>query len=393
MVTISHIPASGTGVSTSPASGCGETPVVGASWVIVADVGCYVAYEQPLGEALVDLGLMCAAQLRRLSRTRGGGGLIGRGNPTSFLFDLHKFGIPHAIAASYCLTADPREDLSEGKPSTMQGGEAKRPDLVAARASLHARLGLPTDRPLLRSSCALSFDTLGKGVGRCAQTRLKNAHRFIPGSLLPGDRFDRCVVVRGDYEYYHYLQDGIDDKGWGCAYRSLQTILSWFRLNNYTTVPMPMHRQIQEILVAAKDKPESFVGSRTWIGGTEIARVLESLLPDVTCRMIRTATGPAIADHARTLQEHFATEGTPVMIGGGALAFTLLGVAFNAATGASRFLILDPHYCGDEVVQTITSKVVPLMGYKGIPCEWRAATTFKDGSYSLCLPLRPNPTY
>lgn len=36
-------------------------------------------------------------------------------------------------------------------------------------------------------------------------------------------------VVSGRYSYYHYLQDSVEDSGWGCAYRSLQTVVSWFR--------------------------------------------------------------------------------------------------------------------------------------------------------------------
>jgi hypothetical protein len=36
-------------------------------------------------------------------------------------------------------------------------------------------------------------------------------------------------VVQGIYSYHHYTQDRIDDSGWGCAYRSLQTIISWFK--------------------------------------------------------------------------------------------------------------------------------------------------------------------
>jgi len=34
------------------------------------------------------------------------------------------------------------------------------------------------------------------------------------------------------------------------------------------------------------------------------------------------------------------------MIGGGVLAYTLLGVYFNENTGDCAFLILDPHYTG-----------------------------------------------
>lgn len=36
------------------------------------------------------------------------------------------------------------------------------------------------------------------------------------------------------------------------------------------------------------------------------------------------------------------------MIGGGVLAYTLLGVQFNEQTGDAAFLILDPHYTGGE---------------------------------------------
>jgi hypothetical protein len=35
--------------------------------------------------------------------------------------------------------------------------------------------------------------------------------------------------VQGMYSYHHYWQDRIDDSGWGCAYRSLQTVVSWFK--------------------------------------------------------------------------------------------------------------------------------------------------------------------
>jgi hypothetical protein len=36
-------------------------------------------------------------------------------------------------------------------------------------------------------------------------------------------------AVQGMYSYHHYMQDRIDDSGWGCAYRSLQTVVSWFK--------------------------------------------------------------------------------------------------------------------------------------------------------------------
>jgi hypothetical protein len=28
-------------------------------------------------------------------------------------------------------------------------------------------------------------------------------------------------VIEGSYLYFHYMQDKVNDEGWGCAYRSL----------------------------------------------------------------------------------------------------------------------------------------------------------------------------
>jgi len=43
------------------------------------------------------------------------------------------------------------------------------------------------------------------------------------------------------------------------------------------------------------------------------------------------------------------------MIGGGVLAYTLLGIDFNERTGDCAFLILDPHYTGPEDLKRIHS--------------------------------------
>lgn len=53
-------------------------------------------------------------------------------------------------------------------------------------------------------------------------------------------------LVDGLYDYYHYMQDKFNDAGWGCAYRSLQTIVSWFRLQHFTTKPVPGHRWVEQ---------------------------------------------------------------------------------------------------------------------------------------------------
>lgn len=67
------------------------------------------------------------------------------------------------------------------------------------------------------------------------------------------------------------------------------------------------------------------------------------------------------------------------MIGGGVLAYTLLGVDICAQTGEARFLILDPHYTGEENVKKINQK-----GW----CDWKKSDIFvREAFYNLCLPM------
>lgn len=69
------------------------------------------------------------------------------------------------------------------------------------------------------------------------------------------------------------------------------------------------------------------------------------------------------------------------MIGGGVLAYTLLGIDWNEKTGDIRFLILDPHYIGSENLEAIQR-----LGW----CNWKESSLFRsDAFYNLCMPQRP----
>lgn len=79
-------------------------------------------------------------------------------------------------------------------------------------------------------------------------------------------------------------------------------------------------------------------------------------------------------------KEHFQTHGTPIMIGGGVLAYTLLGVSISEDNPEkSKFLILDPHYTGTDDIVTIVKK-------KGV--SWKTKNeVFKSGNfYNFCMP-------
>jgi hypothetical protein len=82
-------------------------------------------------------------------------------------------------------------------------------------------------------------------------------------------------------------------------------------------------------------------------------------------------------------------QGTPVMIGGGVLAYTLLGVYFNETTGDCAFLILDPHYTGGEDLTKIHRGT--WVGWKR-PGDSAAAggpLFVNDAFYNFLCPQRP----
>jgi len=68
-------------------------------------------------------------------------------------------------------------------------------------------------------------------------------------------------------------------QGWGCGYRTLQSMCSWVRnerlTDSDTVAEVPSIPAIQEALVTIEDKPESFRGSREWIGSFEACLCLD----------------------------------------------------------------------------------------------------------------------
>ena len=102
---------------------------------------------------------------------------------------------------------------------------------------------------------------------------------------LPVDADTNCStsLLRDRCRFYHYGCDDVRDNGWGCGYRTLQTIVSWLLHRTVTDdVKSPPHRnnvgalasgvpslrQIQEVLSVAnpaKRGHRGFVGSTEWI--------------------------------------------------------------------------------------------------------------------------------
>ena len=208
-----------------------------------------------------------------------------------------------------------------------------------------------------------------------------NPHLNIPNILeKPKENNIIRALVRGDYYYYHYNQDNFIDSGWGCAYRSLQTLISWFILNTSVgkNLKVPTIPEIQTILFKLGDKDKKIIGSNDWIGAFEVNLVLNEL-SGIDNQILYVSSGTELNSKGRELLYHFQHNGTPVMVGGGIYAYTILGVDYDKVKGSCKFLILDPHYIGQD-----DSKIIINKGW----CNWKTIDIFKkENFYNLCLPL------
>jgi len=225
------------------------------------------------------------------------------------------------------------------------------------------------------SSSSISFTFLPSGESKVTLTRLKNVHQALPTLAKENASL---FVVRGTYDYYHYMQDSLNDSGWGCAYRSCQTIQSWYYNEGFSRKPIQNHREIQKTIYSNGQKKKGFIGSTEWIGSIEIQTVL-SLYLGIDSKILHIPKGSGIleASNIQFIKDHFLNHGTPVMIGGGQLAYTLLGIYTN--NNKTLFLILDPHYTGKDDLKTILGK-----GW----CGWKERESiFLDSHfYNLCFP-------
>ena len=256
------------------------------------DVVIFAPNSEPIGDAMKRLQDGLVAQFDALCDkwTTAPRGTLEQMVPTACAFHPAQIDLP--IMAQYL--------LRDGEPSEA----AER----SHRETLHDRLGLPTDRPLLRSDLYLGASSAHGGI----HGLLRNAHVGLPPSGVKGGKLS---LVQGSYEYYHYMQPTghgqlpakYDDNGWGCAYRSLMSIISWYRLQNYSSFPNPTHYEIQKRLVDDCGQDADILGKKRWIGSHDVQMFLDDAL-DVTSKIHSCSSGDELATLGRFLSQHFETQ-------------------------------------------------------------------------------------
>ena len=79
-------------------------------------------------------------------------------------------------------------------------------------------------------------------------------------------------------------------------------------------------------------------------------------------------------------RNHLENVGTPIMYGGDQYAYTIVGMDYCCKLGQVSFLVLDPHYNGQDKIQKIIEK-------KGIAWK-KPEDMFKKGVfYNFCMPI------
>jgi hypothetical protein len=87
---------------------------------------------------------------------------------------------------------------------------------------------------------------------------------------------------------------------------------------------------------------------------------------------------------SRQLAEHLSTVGSPIMVGGqGGGARTIIGLELSTEGDVLRFLVLDPHYSGQDSLESLRQQISRV-------CVWVSPRSLcrQYGKFTnLCLPL------
>lgn len=128
-------------------------------------------------------------------------------------------------------------------------------------------------------------------------------------------------------------------QGWGCAYRTLQSICSMLKIKKNHEIAIPTIKQIQEILVQIGDKENDFIGSRDWIGAAETCYVVDELF-QVSCFIHHISSGEKLSSKMTEIVNYFQDQGGLIAMGGDQDAGSKLIAGVNVGTNGTLSLLV-----------------------------------------------------
>lgn len=160
---------------------------------------------------------------------------------------------------------------------------------------------------------------------------------------------------------YGYGDQGLDDSGWGCVYRNVQSLLSLF----FETVPtLPQMREMLGI-------PFSTNAREMWIEPDEAQQLLFKLVPEIRTTSVIYSPLGSTRTHAYAAERIYeclldfhrtiCSSSFPVLVDNGRSSYLIL------ACQRDGYLIADPHFLNQ-------SKRVRQMAYEEFykSDEWMA---------------------
>jgi hypothetical protein len=225
---------------------------------------------------------------------------------------------------------------------------------------------------------------------------LCTAERFTSPDYL------KDVAIALDTDYFHYLCCGELDRGWGCAYRCAQMIVSHCLkrgLINKDSLPfidpefsakfeaVPSINSIQRALVSVKALPEDSIGSRTWIEPSHVSKYMELLGLEGKYEECKLQDAEVKDEETRKnlyleLQAHYSQHRSPVMIDDAVKSYIIVGSAVHVSTGELYVLLFDPHVHVTKT-QDFSSED------KGIGVKWTLADQLFQGKRWMLYFLFP----
>lgn len=161
----------------------------------------------------------------------------------------------------------------------------------------------------------------------------ENIHKYLKP---PSDSGETCLT-RENYYYYHYCCDGINDVGFGCGYRTVQSICSMLKNKSNSEISVPSILDIQKLLVKIGDKDDRFLNSRSWIGTLEGSYVIDELF-NVPCYIIHISNDEKISSKSSDIMKYFKEQGGLIFMGGDSDASAKMITGFHITQDNKLYL-------------------------------------------------------
>ena len=179
-----------------------------------------------------------------------------------------------------------------------------------------------------------------------------------------------------DYKTYHYKDDGLNDCGWGCSYRNIQTILSCYKHYYLPETRIPL---VQDIVAFFNKDISCQNMTDLWIEPYHVWQYLSSIDTPIqgtnyiylkddkdVSKMLKTDITVYITNNTiindfdelqAKIQVHFQKNKLPIIIDNGTYSYCLSRTQASSVTESDNndsLVLIDPHTIDDNNVRPIS---------------------------------------